>query len=293
MTKVKTQAETENPILSMAAPAFRWTGCKRKLAPWIAEALSEPISRAPAFYEACAGSASVTLYCIVSRLIPPSTSIQVSDRSPDVVAALRAIRDRPDELWMGLARLIADSSEESYYRVRASEPDHDLARAQRFLYLLGAGYKGLWRTNRAGKMNVPYGHRTSCHSSLPDILRVSRLLLSSRVMVEIASRSVFEVVHAAPRDSVVYVDPPYLPRNETASFSSYSSVFDWAEHERLDGLARDASRTRNVTTVVSGYAGGITAETYRSASRFIQTHYSHRCGPMSAPVTEALYIYEP
>ena len=122
-------------------------------------------------------------------------------------------------------------SETEYYRVRASSPRSPAQRAARTIYLNKTGYNGLYRVNRSGEFNVPFGrykNPTICDAAN---LRAVALALAD-VEVEVAD---FEVTCARARPGdFVYFDPPYLPLSKTASFTAYDRhPFTLVEHERL------------------------------------------------------------
>jgi DNA adenine methylase len=112
--------------------------------------------------------------------------------------------------------------------------------AASFLFIINAGFNGLWRVNKSGACNTPHG------DGLPLQVDSERLLACSRALQSaIVTCGDFEpVIDAATDGGFILADPPYDPVSATASFDTYSAGgFSWADRERLvAALSRAASR---------------------------------------------------
>src|SRR5690606_32331042 len=134
--------------------------------------------------------------------------------------------------------------EDTYYATRDLDPKTlDLPeRAARLIYLNKTGYNGLYRVNRQGRFNVPFGRYDNpkiCNE--PRLRAASEVLRARGISIKVAD---FEALseRARPGDAV-YFDPPYVPLTKTASFTGYhSEAFGAEEHRRLaaafDSLTR-------------------------------------------------------
>lgn len=107
-------------------------------------------------------------------------------------------------------------SEADYYRIRETEPADSFARAVRFLYLNRTAFGGMYRLNRFGKFNVPYGGERTPEALWRDALidSASRALAAADLRV-----SDFEPLmnQAGPGD-VVYCDPTYTVTHNNNGF---------------------------------------------------------------------------
>src|SRR5207249_1299489 len=65
------------------------------------------------------------------------------------------VRDLPGELTEALKKIPIDP--ETYSQIRADDPEHHFDRAVRFLYLNRTAFAGMYRVNRQGLFNVPFG----------------------------------------------------------------------------------------------------------------------------------------
>ena len=115
-----------------------------------------------------------------------------------------------------------------------------IGRAAQIIFLNHTCYNGLFRVNRGGGFNVPFGRYKN-----PDILNgdnlaeVATLLKNTRII-----RGDFTRCRTAVDDrTFVYFDPPYRPLNPTSSFTSYSRAgFSEKDQVRLAKFFRELDR---------------------------------------------------
>ena len=129
-----------------------------------------------------------------------------------------------------------------YYQVRAWDrrPGYprrsDVERAARFLFLNRTCYNGLYRVNRKGQFNVPFGRHDN-----PAVCNAANLRAASQALqgVILESGDFTRCLEWAYPGDLVYLDPPYHPLSNTASFTSYTSTaFDAQDQRRLAHLFR-------------------------------------------------------
>jgi len=110
-----------------------------------------------------------------------------------------------------------------------------IARAALFIYLNKTCFNGIWRVNKKGKFNVPYGYREP--PSLPskeDLLCLSEALSEAKIFHEDYKNA----VKNAKRGDFIYFDPPYPPLNGTSYFTHYTKDgFNKRDHKELADLA--------------------------------------------------------
>lgn len=153
------------------------------------------------------------------------------DNNPELINFYLVVRDNLDVLLLILQNHKNES--EYYYRIRALNPEalDPVSRASRFLYLNKTGYNGLWRVNRQGKHNVPFGRYKNPKIADAENLRwVSDALKRAQILLDDFSA----VLNYAERGDFIYFDPPYYPLSETAYFTDYTvDSFGRADQERL------------------------------------------------------------
>ncbi len=142
-------------------------------------------------------------------------------------------------------------SRDYFYRVRGFSPEglSPVERASRFIFLNKTCYNGLYRVNRAGRFNVPFGR----HERTPRLYDRENLLGISRLLrrVEIACSSFEEAVADAGEGDFVYFDPPYHPLSKTSNFTSYTEGSFSREDQTLLANVTRRLHTRRCFVAVS------------------------------------------
>ncbi len=142
----------------------------------------------------------------------------LSDLNAELIDTYLAVRNHVDDVL----RLLSEypHNEDFFYALRAKDPwSMDLPhRAARMIYLNKTCYNGLYRVNKRGQFNAPFGRYKSPKYYDPENLHAVSAALQ-HVHIDCAS---FEAVlsRATPGD-FVYFDPPYAPLSATANFTGY------------------------------------------------------------------------
>jgi len=207
-------------------PILKWPGGKRQLMPEILRRLPE--SWGTYFEPFFGGGATFFELSSQGRIV----SAVVGDVCLELVETYRAVRDDPQLVSDLLEEHERKHDEAYYYETRSARPDGGAELAAWFLFINRAGFNGLFRVNRAGRCNVPWGKRKRLGLPTAATLQAAAVALHG-VGIE---RMDFEVAcELAEPGDLVYCDPPYLnPTNGKGGFVSYSSDgFGERDHERL------------------------------------------------------------
>jgi DNA adenine methylase len=158
----------------------------------------------------------------------------LSDINPELMNFYRVLQNSPGPLQALLSSYSVDKN--SYYAMRGSTPRSILERAARFYYLIRLSWNGLYRVNRSGDFNVPFGGRTPKDLfPLETAWRTSRLLRDAHLSCGDFEKTCL----AAKPGDLVYFDPPY-PKGACNGngFSRYDATgFTLDDHSRLARLA--------------------------------------------------------
>jgi DNA adenine methylase len=215
------------PHAARARPFLKWAGGKGQLLDQFRPLLPRECAN---YFEPFAGGAA--LFFSLHRRF--RGNVVLSDINRELVDCYLAVQTRVEDVIRALE--VHVYSAVHYYRVRDIDPDGVSLpeRAARTIYLNRAGYNGLYRVNRAGRFNVPFGRHTNPLLCNAEKLRACSAALAG---VKIEVRDFEEVLTNAKERDFVYFDPPYVPLSDTADFTSYvAGGFDWHEQERLAGV---------------------------------------------------------
>ncbi len=200
----------------LAAPVLKWAGGKRQLLNALQPLFPKHIDY---FCEPFLGGAAVLFH-----LMPEKAWI--NDINEDLMLFYLCLRDQVDELIALVSTF--KNEEEDFYKIRSWDRDEKnflqlsaVQRAARLLYLNKTCYNGLYRVNKRGLFNTPYGHYKKTSILDEHALRIVSSYLNS-AQITMTSRSYIQVLNEIPENTFVYLDPPYAPLTETANFISYS-----------------------------------------------------------------------
>jgi len=218
-------------------PLIRWAGSKRKLLPYLKTFWNGTFTR---YVEPFAGSA-----CLFFDLEPDVAML--GDTNRELVATYKAIRSDPEAVYDILRQIPSNKS--SYYAFREQAPTdkHGFLAAARFIYLNRFCFNGIYRTNMAGKFNVPFsGEGTGAIPDLKHLQNVSRQLQKAKIY-----GSDFEnILDKTVEGDFVYLDPPYSVENRRV-FKQYGpSIFGLEDLDRLSKqlFALDKKRVKFVVS---------------------------------------------
>src|ERR1051325_193346 len=218
-------------------PLLKWPGGKR----WRAGQLSV-VCRAEltgTYIEPFLGGAAVFVE------LQPRAAI-LSDINRPLIETLRTIRDAGELVLAAIWRF--SNTRDCYVRVRASNPRDPVGAAARFIYLNRTCWGGVYRLNRRGQFNVPFGGSGRVICRRKALLEFSELFQRARLKC-----SDFESRMARARHGdVIYADPPYTTLGENNGFLRYNErLFSWPDQQRLACVARSAAK-RGAFVAVSG-----------------------------------------
>lgn len=182
-------------VLKMAnKQIIRWAGSKRKLLPQLIDLAPKKFN---SYIEPFCGSA-----CLFFELSPSNAIL--GDINAELINALRQIKQN-GRLYEDLIR--RPNTPEEYYRVREINPDslNVKDRAIRFLYLNRYCFNGVYRTNKAGKFNVPRGTRTGDFPAKITFDLARKTLKNAKLI----TASYEETLKLSSKGDFAYIDPPY------------------------------------------------------------------------------------
>jgi DNA adenine methylase len=203
-------------------PFLKWAGGKTRLL----SVLRRSVPPAPfgRYFEPFVGGGALFFDLSPDRAV-------LSDMNPELISCYQVVRSSPEELIQELARYSVSESE--FYRVRALQPGElsPVVRAARFIYLNKTCYNGVYRVNRSGQFNTPFGHYKTVALVDEDNLRRASELLQNATLI---CQDYQSVLDCATEADFVYFDPPYMPVSRYSDFKRYTKEFFYeSDHEHL------------------------------------------------------------
>lgn len=194
-------------------PIVKWVGGKRQLMFELLENIPKSYNR---YFEPFIGGGALFF-----ELKP--NNAYISDMNEELINLYQVVRDNVEELITDLQK--HDISKEYFMQIRNIDRKKeyqnwsDVKKASRFIYLNRTCFNGMYRVNSKGEFNVPFGNYKN-----PRIIDENNLINCSNLLqkTEIKNADFSEILNGVQSGDFVYFDPPYVPLNETSSFTSYT-----------------------------------------------------------------------
>lgn len=241
----------------LVAPVVKWVGGKRQLLDEITLLLPKRVTN---YCEPFLGGGAVLFS------IQPSKAI-VNDLNADLITVYEVIRDDVEALIESLKK--HENTSEYFYTLRDIDRDKasyqslsKVEKASRLIYLNKTCFNGLFRVNSSGEFNSPFGHYKNPNIVNEPVLRaVSKYFNTSNITFY--SEDFAETLSRVHKGGFVYLDPPYDPVSDTASFTGYNKGgFDRSEQLRLKRCCDELTQ-RGVKFMLSNSATEFIKELYQ------------------------------
>lgn len=209
-------------------PFLRWAGGKN----WLVKCLPALLDglEYDSYHEPFLGGGSV-FFALAPR------KAFLSDSNPDLINAYTEVRDNLQNVIKYLQQ--QSVSEADYYRVRSSSPRKPHRRAGKFIYLNRTSFNGIYRVNRNGEYNVPYGHNDGYRFDYDRIREASKALQCTELRV----LDFFATLEDVKENDFVFLDPPYTVTHNNNGFIEYNKkLFSLDDQYRLKTYIDEVNR---------------------------------------------------
>jgi DNA adenine methylase len=244
------------------SPFVKWAGGKSQLLSQFDPYLPAQFRR---YIEPFVGGGAVFFHLLRQGRLAAG-EVVLMDSLEELMNCYRVVQTQVEELIAELQRHEPHKHDEDYfYQVRAWDrsPDYarrnEIERAARFLFLNRTCYNGLYRVNRRGEFNVPFGRYRN-----PNICPARKLRDARRALqgVTLLAGDFTRSLEAAAPGDFVYLDPPYQPMSDTANFTSYTlHDFGLQDQRRLADLFHELDR-RGCQVMLSNSSTALIHELY-------------------------------
>lgn len=199
-------AKVDSAVTS-AKPFLKWAGGKNWFVKYLPTILNNLEYKT--YHEPFLGGGSVFFF-----LCPDHAKL--SDVNEELINTYIQIRNRVEDV---IARIESwDISEESYYKIRSMKSSDRVIQAARFIFLNRTSFNGIYRVNRKGEYNVPYGKRDSYQFDFARIRAAGKALANA----DIQSCSFEETLSNIQANDLVFLDPPYTVSHNHNGFIEYN-----------------------------------------------------------------------
>ncbi len=211
-----------NDRQSKARPFVKWAGGKSRVAIVIKSFFPEDFN---SYFEPFLGSAA--LYFAVS----PRKG-RLNDLNKALIDTYKVVRDNVELLIDELTKiqneyyyLASIELKKEYYLARRVEFNvisraSSTRKSALFIFLNKTGFNGMYRENRSGQYNIPFGKHD--RPLICDEVNL-RIVASDLKDIDLTSTSYRDAIHDATSGDLVYLDPPYYPLTSTSNFTEYQA----------------------------------------------------------------------
>lgn len=217
-------------VESAAKPFVKWVGGKSQLIEQLEALLPADFVRWKdvTYIEPFVGGGAMLFYMLQAH--PNIQKAVINDINPNLTTCYKVVRDNPSDLVNSLRAI-----QEEYYTLLAEESRKDFYLSMReefnsksldpirnttlFFFLNRTCFNGLYRENKSGLFNVPFGRYDR-----PTICDAATIFADSELLkkVEILTGDYQDTFAQANAQTLFYFDPPYRPLNNTSSFNDYT-----------------------------------------------------------------------
>ncbi len=266
-------------------PLVKWIGGKRQLLPVLKANLPE---RYGTYYEPFVGGGALLFS-------EHPESFVVNDSNEDLVSLYVSVKDSSQSFLELLDKYQSEynsslDKKAFYYKVRDEEPDDQLEKAARLVFLNKTCFNGLYRVNSKGKFNTPWNKVEKV--SLYDATNLSDISQYFKDHCRGIFCGSWEKLWDLPqKGDFVYLDPPYDPIKDSGSkCTDYTSDgFTKDDQTKLSEWFKDLT-DRGVYVMESNHNTELIRDLYKDFNiQVMKARRNVNCkGSLRGPVEEVL-----
>lgn len=211
-------------------PFVKWVGGKGQLIEQLQALLPKDFGswKDVTYIEPFVGGGAMLFYML--QHYPNINRAIINDINPDLTLCYQTVKNEPKKLIQSLYNI-----QQQYYSLETEEEKKifflkkreeyntkklsNIENTTLFLFLNRTCFNGLYRVNKTGLFNVPFGRYMK-----PTICDEVTLMADNEILqrVDILNGDFEETIKKASGNTFFYFDPPYRPLSNTSSFNSYS-----------------------------------------------------------------------
>lgn len=215
-------------VRAFPRPILKWAGGKQQLVDLL---LARTPSKYGKYIEPFFGGGALFFAL-------QSNAAVIADLNPELINLYNAVATDVETVISHLKEMPNDK--DFFYQMRSVKVEEisTTLQAARTIYLNRTCFNGLYRVNRQGQFNVPFGYYKKPLICDEDNLRAASSKLAQAKIILGDYKTVLQET-AEPGD-FIYLDPPYLPISKYADFKRYTKEQFYEEDHRE--LAEEVNR---------------------------------------------------
>lgn len=227
---------SKKELLIKPKPILKWAGGKKQLLTDLHSLVPQGFNK---YIEPFFGGGALFFS------LEPQKAV-LADLNPELVNLYSVLAKNVEGLISELSNYPNDK--DFFYEMRAKDLSAmtDIEKAARTVFLNKTCFNGLYRVNKSGGFNVPFGNYKKPAICRPNDLRAASALLKGKKFLNDDYKTVLRK-HAREGD-LVFLDPPYLPISEYADFKRYTKEQFYEEDHRE--LAAEVQRLHEMGCTV-------------------------------------------
>lgn len=248
-------------------PIVQWVGGKRQIIKYLLKYMPKEYNN---YYEAFVGGGALLFEVL------PKTAI-INDLNPDLFAVYQCLNneDNYKELIKQLHNHEEKHNEEYFYKIREEDREKGfdnidiITKASRMIYLNKSSFNSLYRVNKNGYCNMPFGKRKTIKTyDRKDLLNM--FYYFSHNHITILNEDFENAVKNATKNDFVYFDPPYdVWENQEETFARYTKEsFEKKDQVRLANLYKQLNN-KGCKLMLSNHNTELIQELYKDFNIYI------------------------
>ena len=204
------QSQPKDFELRASRPLLKWAGGKTQMIPNLIDAMPKSFKN---YIEPFIGGGALFFH------LAPESAV-IADSNPELISLYRQIAQDYKPVLALLEKM--PNNEEFFYLERSKifEDLSPIQAAARTIYLNRTCFNGLFRVNKSGGFNVPFGRYKDPNIADAHLLKSASEALAGTAIILGDYKQVLQSY--AREGDLVFLDPPYLPVSQHSDFQRYT-----------------------------------------------------------------------
>ena len=239
-------------------PILKWAGGKRAVLNHLLENIPKKYNT---YYEPFLGSGTLFF------ALEPQNGV-ISDINFELINFYQTLASHPDKLIFHLG--LYENTKEFYYKIRKLDRTpyykvmNPVDKAARFLYLNKTCFNGLYRVNKKGEFNVPYGnYKNPNYRDIDHIKTISDYIAGNNISIR--KGDYYHTTKDVSEGDFVYLDPPYYNSYDqyTSNRFNLSNKIDYINEQVKVRRLVDNLTNKNISVMISNSDENFIKEIYK------------------------------